>query len=72
MTGGDVEVVCGEWEIGEKPYRTSGEDYNLVLNIQVRFSKVLCSVILLNWSFYKKKGGKQNEQTQWGGGCNFK
>ena len=41
MTGEDVEVVCGEWEIGEKPYRTSGEDFNLVLNIQVRFSKLL-------------------------------
>ena len=37
MTGKDVEVVCGEWEIGDKPYRTSGEEFNLVLNIQVRF-----------------------------------
>ena len=28
-------LASGEWEIGDKPYRTSGEEYNLVLNIQV-------------------------------------
>ena len=35
MTGEDVEVVCGEWEIGIIPYSTSGEKYNLVLTIEV-------------------------------------
>ena len=35
MTGEDVEVVCGEWEIGDTPYSTSGEKYNLVLPIKV-------------------------------------
>ena len=34
MTGEDVEVVCGDWEIGDIPYTTSGEEYNVVLPIQ--------------------------------------
>ena len=37
MTGEDVEVVCGEWEIGDTPYSTSGEKYNIVLQIKVIF-----------------------------------
>ena len=34
MTGEDVEVVCGEWEIGKIPFSTSGEEYNLVMQIE--------------------------------------
>ena len=33
ILGNDVEVICGEWETGDKPYPTSGEDYNIVLQI---------------------------------------
>ena len=35
MTGDDVEVVCGDWEIGKKAWSTSGEEYNVVFNIEV-------------------------------------
>ena len=34
MTGDDVEVICGEWEIGNIPREKSGEKYNLVLTIE--------------------------------------
>ena len=34
MTGHDVEVICGEWEIGNIPREKSGEKYNLVLAIE--------------------------------------
>ena len=34
MTGNDVEVICGEWEIGNIPREKSGEKYNLVLAIE--------------------------------------
>ena len=30
MTGDDVEVICGEWEIGNIPQQESGEEYNVV------------------------------------------
>ena len=33
MTGDDVEVICGEWEIGNVPQEASGEKYNVVLPI---------------------------------------
>ena len=35
MTGQDADVICGEWEIGNRPYSTSGEDYNVIFNIEV-------------------------------------
>ena len=35
MTGNDVDVVCGEWEIGTTAYSTSGEQYNVIFNIEV-------------------------------------
>ena len=34
MTGEDAEVVCGDWEIGNKPYSTSGEVYNVIMQIK--------------------------------------
>ena len=34
MTEIDAEVVCGDWEIGNKPFSTSGEDYNVVMKIK--------------------------------------
>ena len=34
MTGDDVEVICGEWEIGNIPQQQSGEEYNVVLPIE--------------------------------------
>ena len=34
MTGADVEVICGEWEIGDIPPDESGEEYNAVLPIE--------------------------------------
>ena len=34
MTGHDVEVICGEWEIGDIPPDESGEEYNAVLPIE--------------------------------------
>ena len=33
MTGADVEVICGEWEIGNVPQEESGELYNVILQI---------------------------------------
>ena len=33
MTGDDVEVICGEWEIGNIPREESGEEYNVILQI---------------------------------------
>ena len=33
MTGADVEIICGEWEIGDIPPDESGEEYNVVLTI---------------------------------------
>ena len=33
MTGDDVEVICGEWEIGNIPREESGEEYNVILPI---------------------------------------
>ena len=36
MTGNDVNVVCGEWEIGTTAFSTSGEQYNVIFNIEVR------------------------------------
>ena len=35
MDGDDAEVICGEWETGEISSIESGEEYNVVLNIQV-------------------------------------
>jgi len=34
MTGGDVEVRCGEWDTGPQPWTVSGEEYNIVLPIK--------------------------------------
>ena len=34
MTGADVEVICGEWEIGNVPQEESEELYNVILQIQ--------------------------------------
>ena len=34
MTGQDVEIICGEWEIGNIPQQESGEEYNLILPIE--------------------------------------
>ena len=31
----DVEVVCGEWEIGSSPRTDSKESYNVIFNIKV-------------------------------------
>ena len=33
MTGQDAEILCGEWETGDAPSATSGEQYNIVLFI---------------------------------------
>ena len=33
MTGDDVEVICGEWEIGNIPREESGEEYNVILPV---------------------------------------
>ena len=33
MSGNDVEVICGEWEIGDIPQEESGEEYNVILEI---------------------------------------
>ena len=33
MTGSDAEILCGEWETGDAPSATSGEQYNIVLFI---------------------------------------
>ena len=32
-SGSDVEVVCGEWEIGNTSASLSGEKYNIILPI---------------------------------------
>ena len=32
-SGSDVEVVCGEWEIGSTSASLSGEKYNIILPI---------------------------------------
>ena len=34
MTGEDVEVICGEWEIGNIPKEESGEAYNVIFSIE--------------------------------------
>ena len=34
MTGHDVEIICGEWEIGDIPQEESGEEYNVILEIE--------------------------------------
>ena len=34
MTGEDAEILCGEWETGDAPSESSGERYNIVLNIK--------------------------------------
>ena len=34
MTGKDVEVICGEWEIGSTPQLESGEEYNIIMKIK--------------------------------------
>ena len=34
MTGADVEVICGEWEVGNVPPDVSGELYNVILQVQ--------------------------------------
>ena len=33
MTGEDAEILCGEWQTGDTPPASSGEQYNIVLNI---------------------------------------
>ena len=33
MTGEDAEILCGEWQTGDTPSASSGEQYNIVLNI---------------------------------------
>ena len=33
MNGGDAEILCGEWETGDAPPVSSGEEYNIVLSI---------------------------------------
>ena len=35
MSGEDVEVICGEWEIGNKNPTESGEEYNVILSVDV-------------------------------------
>ena len=35
MKGEDVEVICGEWEIGDAPMVDSGEDYNVIFRVEV-------------------------------------
>ena len=35
MTGKDVEVICGEWETGNIPKEESGENYNVILSIEL-------------------------------------
>ena len=37
MSSDDVEVICGDWETGNAPKESSGEKYNVVFQIQVRF-----------------------------------
>ena len=34
MTGADVEVICGEWEVGNVPPDVSGELYNVILQVK--------------------------------------
>ena len=34
MTGQDVEVICGEWEVGNIPMDESGETYNVIFPIK--------------------------------------
>ena len=34
MTGEDVEVICGEWEIGNIPPEESGEAYNVIFLLE--------------------------------------
>ena len=33
MTGWDAEILCGEWEAGDSPPASSGEEYNIILKI---------------------------------------
>ena len=33
MTGQDADILCGEWQTGDTPPASSGERYNIVLNI---------------------------------------
>ena len=35
MSGEDVEVICGEWEIGNRTQTESGEEYNVILSVDV-------------------------------------
>ena len=35
MTGDDVEVICGEWEIGTESMSSSGETYNIIFKVEV-------------------------------------
>ena len=35
MSGEDVEVICGEWEIGNRTLIESGEEYNVILSVDV-------------------------------------
>ena len=34
MTGKDVEVICGEWEIGDATKEDSKEEYNVIFNVK--------------------------------------
>ena len=36
MSGGDVEVICGEWEIGDASMTSSEEKYNTFFVVQVK------------------------------------
>ena len=35
MSENDAEVVCGEWKTGPESWSSSGENYNLIFNIEV-------------------------------------
>ena len=34
LTGVDAEILCGEWEAGDVPPSSSGEEYNLFIKIK--------------------------------------
>ena len=39
MSGEDVEVICGEWEIGDASMTSSGERYNVLFIVEVKLMK---------------------------------
>ena len=34
MTGNDAEIICGEWETGDASQFSTGELYNIILEIK--------------------------------------